>query len=62
MAQPLESLLPPTQQEIAQLAYQIWQDKGCPVTFDPQANWTNAELTLWHEFADSVDLTEGLEE
>jgi hypothetical protein len=61
MAQSLDSL-PPTQQEIAQLAYQIWQDKGCPASFDPQANWTDAELKLWHEFADSVDLTEQPEE
>jgi len=35
----------PTESEIATLAYQLWQDNGCPVGSD-QEDWFRAERML----------------
>jgi len=35
----------PTESEIATLAYQLWQDKGCPVGLDKE-DWLRAEAML----------------
>jgi hypothetical protein len=35
----------PTESEIATLAYQLWQDNGCPVGSD-QEDWFRAEAML----------------
>jgi hypothetical protein len=35
----------PTESEIATLAYQLWQDNGCPVGSD-KADWFRAEAML----------------
>ena len=35
----------PTESEIATLAYQLWQDKGCPVGSDKE-DWFRAEAML----------------
>ena len=37
--------LSPTESEIATLAYQLWQDKGCPVGSDKE-DWFRAEAML----------------
>lgn len=36
---------PPTEREIATIAYQLWLDNGCPVGSD-QENWFRAEAML----------------
>ena len=35
----------PTESEIATLAYQLWQDKGCPVGSDKE-DWLRAEAMI----------------
>jgi hypothetical protein len=37
----------PTESEIATLAYQLWQDNGCPVGSDKE-DWFRAEAMLKH--------------
>ena len=40
----------PTESEIATLAYQLWQDNGCPVGSDKD-DWSRAEAMLKHALA-----------
>ena len=40
----------PTESGIATLAYQLWQDKGCPVGSD-KADWFRAEALLKNNLA-----------
>ena len=39
------AIVGPTESEIATLAYQLWQDKGCPVGSDKE-DWFRAEAML----------------
>lgn len=41
----IEGLPSPTYEEIAQLAYQYWQERGCPHG-SPDEDWLQAEMAL----------------
>jgi len=41
----MDVLEPEDQQEIAILAYQFWQERGCPIG-SPEEDWFRAEQSL----------------
>lgn len=51
----------PTQDEIALLAYELWQRRGCPVG-SPEEDWNQAEIELRkrRQFASKIAAAAGL--
>ncbi len=48
-----ETTAAPKQEEIALLAYQLWQERGCPVG-TPEEDWSRAETELQRKAGTAV--------